>query len=73
MYAICTNGEAHDNRFSSISKAMQSPDVAALFKTRTTNISIPAEMVAKSKIRLQKDGDAVEFRTDTEFVALEVV
>jgi hypothetical protein len=71
LYTIYTNGEAYDNRFSSISKAMQSHDVVALFRSRSTDTPVPMSMILRSKIRLEKDGNVVQFRTDTEYVALE--
>ncbi|PVH94820.1 hypothetical protein DM02DRAFT_675910 [Periconia macrospinosa] len=70
IYAIYVNGESYDNRFLSHSKVMQSPDVVALLRSRTTDTPSTMDRIGKSKIRLHKSGDVVEFRIDKESTAL---
>lgn len=49
---------------------MQSPDIAALFGLQSNNASALEKKVARTRIRLLRDGKFERFRIDTENVAL---
>ena len=49
---------------------MQSPDIAALFGPQSDSASVLEKKVARTNIRLIRDGKVERFRIDTENVAL---
>jgi hypothetical protein len=73
IYAIYDNGKSYNNHFSTISSAMQSPGVASLFASRPASARNLQHKIAKTKILLQKVGGVERFRTETDYVALDVV
>jgi hypothetical protein len=69
-YAFYTSGDSSNSLFSSISRAMQGPDIAALFDSETTNPMVLEKRVAETRIRLLKDGNTERFRVNAESVGL---
>ncbi|KAF2490821.1 hypothetical protein BU16DRAFT_585187 [Lophium mytilinum] len=62
VYAIHANGESYNMYFSSISKAVQNPDIAALFAPRSSDAPALEKEITKTKIRLVRDGEDEKFR-----------
>jgi hypothetical protein len=73
IYAIYANGESYNNHFSTISSAVQSPGVAALFASRPASARDLQQKIAKTKIQLHKARGVERFRTQNDYVALDVV
>jgi hypothetical protein len=69
-YASYTSGERSDTSFSSLSRVVQSPDIAALFSSETASTIVHKKKVAKTRIRLRKNGNVERFRVDTDNVRL---
>ncbi|PVI01566.1 hypothetical protein DM02DRAFT_613589 [Periconia macrospinosa] len=69
--AIYTNGESYDNHFSTISRAVQSPDIALLFNesespasATTSGARWKEDVVARTRIRLHVSNKTERFRIE---------
>ncbi|CAI6331975.1 unnamed protein product [Periconia digitata] len=71
MYAIYMNGQSYDNKFSSISQAMQGPCIVDLFNSQTASGANDRKIcVANTKIRLDVSETTQRFRTHLRHVGL---
>lgn len=69
-YAFWDSGESRDTQFSSIGRAMQSSDIAALFAQESTYSRDLQRKVASTKIQLHRDGRLERFRVSSDSVRL---
>ena len=65
-YAFYTNDESYNNNFSSIGKAFQGDNIAAVFTPRSMNARENAVRIKKTKIRMDKDEGGEHFNVACE-------
>ncbi|KAM3069612.1 hypothetical protein ACMFMF_008826 [Clarireedia jacksonii] len=59
-YALYSNGESHDNNFSTVSNAVQNPNIASLFILNSSNPKLIKRRITSAKIQLIREYEGVE-------------